>query len=265
MKSFLDYHGSKICYNESGQGQTLVLLHGFLEDMSMWKDFSPKLAEKFRVITIDFPGFGESDCLDIPHSMDTLAEVVNAVLDQLEIKQCVMIGHSMGGYAALSFAAMFPTKLKGICLFHSHALADTNEAKENRDKVIAVIEADRCGFIFSFFHDLFAPENVDTYQQEIDDMHEVAMKASHQGIIQALYGMKNRISRLDVLINAPWPVLFVLGKKDSRIPFQTALAQAALPPRGEILMLENVGHMGHIEAKEYTLKTLEGFVGKTLE
>ena len=262
MKAFTEFHSSKISYSESGEGPALVLLHGFLEDMSMWKDFSPQLAKNCHVITIDFPGFGGSDCLNIPHSMDTMAEVVNSVLTELEITQCVMIGHSMGGYTALSFAAMFPEKLKGLCLFHSHALADTDEAKENRERAISVIEADRCGFIFSFFPDLFSPENVDTFQQDIDDMHEVAMKASHQGIILALEGMKNRISRLDVLINAPWPVLFILGKKDSRIPFQTALAQAALPPRGEILMLNNVGHMGHIEEREYTLKTIEGFVRK---
>jgi pimeloyl-ACP methyl ester carboxylesterase len=262
MKTFLDFHGSEIHYRVSGEGAALVLLHGFLEDMSMWNDFAGQLSKKYRVVTIDFPGFGASECLDISHNMDTFAEVVDAVLSQLEIKQCVMLGHSMGGYAALSFAAMYPEKLKGLCLFHSHALADTDEAKQNRERVIAVIKSDKCGFIFSFFPDLFAPENVENFQQDIDDMHEVAMKASQQGIILALDGMKNRPSSLDVLINAPWPVLFVLGKKDSRIPFQTTLAQAALPPRGEILMLDNVGHMGHIEARDYTLKTVEGFVAK---
>ena len=95
-------------------------------------------------------------------------------------------------------------------------------------------------------------------------MHEDAMRTSSKAIIAALEGMKYRTSKLDVLTNARFPILFILGKKDSRIPFEKTLAQAALPKNGEILVLDNVGHMGFIEARKTTLKAIKGFAGKTM-
>ena len=93
-------------------------------------------------------------------------------------------------------------------------------------------------------------------------MHIDAMKTAPKGIIAALEGMKYRTDKLDVLINARYPILFILGKQDSRIPFENTLAQAALPRMGEILVLDRVGHMGFLEARETTLKAVEGFAGK---
>lgn len=262
MKNSIDYGGKKICYQDRREGHAIVLLHGFLEDMSMWDYFVDKLSKTYRVITIDLPGFGESDCLDGPHSMDNLAHVVEEVLDHCQIEQYLLIGHSMGGYVTLAFAALFPEKLKGICLFHSHALGDSPEQQINRDRVIAVVEADKGNFIFSFFPDLFAKENIPSFMDEIDDLHDKAMKLSPEAIIKSLEGMKKRESHLDVLVQADFPVMFILGKQDSRIPFERVLAQAALPKRGEILVLDGVGHMGHMEARDYCLKTIEGFAKK---
>lgn len=262
MKKSIEYGSNKICYQDRGEGHVIVLLHGFLEDMSMWDYFIKKLEEDFRVIAIDLPGFGKSESLDGSHNMDNLAYVVDQVLEQCSVKQCLMVGHSMGGYVTLQFAAMFPEKLKGICLFHSHALGDSPEQQKNRDRAIAVVEADRGNFIFSFFPDLFAKKNVSSFTTEIDEMHKEAMKISPEAIIKALEGMKNRETHLDVLMMAEVPILFILGKQDSRIPFEKVLAQAALPKRGEILVLDDVGHMGHVEARDYCLKTLEGFAKK---
>jgi pimeloyl-ACP methyl ester carboxylesterase len=264
MKALTEYRGSRICYRHTGEGPAIIFLHGFLEDMSMWDDFAKQLSKNYQVIAIDLPGFGESECIEPAHSMEEMAAVVNKVLIHLNVDKCLMVGHSMGGYVSLAFAKAFPEKLKGLCLFHSHAMPDTAEAKRNRDRAIAVIESDRGGFIINFFPDLFAPENVETFEEDISAMHEAAMKITPQAIVAALEGMKNRQSQLDVLINATWPVLFILGKKDSRIPFQTALAQAALPPRGEILILDHVGHMGHLEAGEDCMKMIECLAGKTL-
>ena len=174
----------------------------------------------------------------------------------------MIAGHSMGGYAALSFADNYAEKVKGLCLFHSHALADTDEAKHNRDRAIKLVRSDHNIFIYNFFPDLFAPGNVEKFKNEIRQMHDEAKDTSPEAIIAALDGMKQRSSRLDVLINARFPILFILGKNDSRVPFQQTLAQAALPAIGEALMLDNVGHMGFIEAPAITLRSLKAFAEK---
>ena len=256
----IELQGKKIHISDAGKGKAIVLLHGFLEDLSMWEYFSAKLSADYRVIAIDLPGFGESESLGKKHSMGNMAALVNEVLEYLSIDRCVMIGHSMGGYVSLAFAAQYPGRLSGFGLFHSHALADTPEAKENRDRAIAVVNSDHGKYIFNFFPELFAEENVDHFRDEIVALQRKAAKTNPRSIIAALAGMRDRNSSLEVLINAKVPVLFILGKKDSRIPFQATLAQASLPPTSQILVLDNVGHMGYLEAQETTLKAVEGFV-----
>jgi len=262
MTKHITYKGKKIRYKVKGEGPAIVLLHGFLEDMGMWKYHAGKLSAKFTVITVDLPGFGGSQCFSQVHLMEQLATVVNRVLKQEEISKCLMIGHSMGGYVTLAFAKKFPGKLKGFGLFHSHALADTPEAKVNRNRAIDIVRSDRGLFIINFFPELFASENVEKYKNEIRKLHLNAMETSPKAIIASLEGMKYRTDKLDVLINARVPVLFILGKKDSRVPFENTLAQASLPATSEILVLDKVGHMGHIEARTKTLKTIEGFADK---
>ncbi|MCK5337419.1 MAG: alpha/beta hydrolase, partial [Bacteroidales bacterium] len=69
----------------------------------------------------------------------------------------------------------------------------------------------------------------------------------------------------DVLINIKVPVLFILGKKDSRIPLEKTLVQASLPAVSKILVLDNAGHMGHLEARQETLEAVRGFAEKVFE
>jgi len=264
MTGYILYKKKKIYFHEKGRGPAIVLLHGFLENMGMWEYFVKKLSDDFRVITIDLPGFGKSECLGRVHPMEQMAMVVNKVLKVREVNNCLMIGHSMGGYVTLAFAAKYPGKLKGLGLMHSHALADSPEAKVNRNRAIDVVNSDRGTFIFNFFPDLFAPENVSFHEKEIRKLYEDALETSPKAIIASLEGMKCRTDKLEVLVKSKVPVLFILGKKDSRIPFEDTMKQATLPSTSEILVLDNVGHMGHIEARKKTLKAIEGFAKKVL-
>lgn len=256
------YKGKKVYFRDKGEGNTIVLLHGFLENQDMWDYFVKKLSLEFRVITIDLPGFGKSESYGRVHLMEQMAVCVNHVLKECGVNKCLLFGHSMGGYVTLAFASKYPGKLKGFGLLHSHALDDTPEARVNRSRAIEVVNSDRRAFIFNFFPELFATENVSKYQKEIKKLHADAMETLPGAIIAALEGMKSRTNKLDVLVKSKVPVLFILGKQDSRIPFEKTLAQAALPATSEILVLDNVGHMGHIEAREKTLKAIKGFARK---
>ena len=81
MKQII-YKNTAISYSDIGTGTAVVLLHGFLENKTMWKDLAPKLAEKNRVISIDLLGHGDSDCLGYVHSMEENAEIVKAVFEE---------------------------------------------------------------------------------------------------------------------------------------------------------------------------------------
>ncbi len=260
----ITFKGKELHYEVSGQGSTLVLLHGFLESLSIWDDFAGQLSSSFSVIRVDLPGHGKSAVLDDTHSMELMAASVKAVLDSNDVERCTMIGHSMGGYVTLEFAKQYPEILSGIGLFHSHAGADTQEARENRLRTIEVVKLNRTGFIKQFIPDLFAESSLERHHAEIEKLWRIAENTNSQGIIAALHGMKERSGKLDLLLNTNIPVLFIAGKEDTRIPVQNILAQAILPKHCEVLVLGEVGHMGFIEAKQKTLQMVSSFAEKVM-
>ena len=125
----LKFKGIDLFYTDEGTGTPVILLHGFLENLSMWHDLTPELSKKHRVICIDLLGHGNTACLGYIHSMELMAEAVEAILKHLQIKQSVLIGHSMGGYVALAYAENNPKNVLGLCLMNSTALADSPEKK----------------------------------------------------------------------------------------------------------------------------------------
>ncbi len=264
MDSHIKYRNKKIAFKTRGEGKSIVLLHGFLESMKIWNDMAKELSQYYQVITIDLPGFGKSDCFDPIHTMEFMAEMVNKVLNFLGVKRCVMVGHSMGGYVALSFAEKYAGKIKGLVIFHSHARGDTPEAKINRDRVIKVIDKNKGSFILNFIPDLFAPENVEKHRRKIDKLIKHSEKFSKKGIIAGLEGMKHRNDKTHVLTNANFPILFIIGKLDSKIPFQVVMEQLPLPTQSELLFLSNVGHMGFIEAKKECQRSIKSFADRVL-
>lgn len=259
MSQYIEYRNQNIHYTEQGDGPALVLLHGFTESLEIWNSFSEILSRKFHVVCIDLPGHGRSANLDTVHTMELLAETVHAVLSFCRIKQCVLVGHSMGGYVALAFANLYPGLLKGLVLFHSQADADDEETRHNRDRTIALVKMNRHGFINQFIPDLFAPENHERLSREIEVLKNQAGSISGKGLIAALEGMKLRNGWRELLLQLNIPVYFIAGKKDTRIPFLKVLEQLALPKHAEALLLENVAHMGYLEAPEITLAAIRDF------
>jgi pimeloyl-ACP methyl ester carboxylesterase len=259
--SFFDYKGKKIHYTTAGQGDTIVLLHGFMESLQIWKDFSHELSAKFKVVCIDLPGHGKSESIGEVHSMDLISDILKEITDYLDISSFVLIGHSMGGYVSLQFADQYPERIRGLGLFHSQALADTEEAKVKRDRTSEIVKHNRKGFISEFIPDLFAPENVGKFSEEIRILQSQVIDMTAEAIIAALNGMKLREDKLNVLTGLHAPILFILGKKDSRVAVQQGMAQAMLPGHAEVLLLD-VGHMGYIEARDETLLTVRSFAEK---
>ena len=259
QEKLLHFQGKSVYFSTEGEGRAVVLLHGFMESKSMWSNFSARLSKKFRVISIDLPGHGKTGSYGEVHTMNLMAGVVAAVLDSENIERCVMAGHSMGGYVTAEFAALFPERLLGMGFIHSQVSSDNDDALKNRDKTIGLVKKYKESFIRNFIPDLFAPENVDLFHSEIDQLISDAVKMDTNAIVAALQGMKGRSGHEEMLGKALFPVLFISGKKDVKIPAEKILYQGSLPKHCEILMLDNTGHMGHLEARQKTLSFLESF------
>jgi pimeloyl-ACP methyl ester carboxylesterase len=263
MISSIEFHDAHLRFRDSGEGEAVVLVHGYLESLDIWEEFANELAKEYRVIVVDLPGHGESGRLSNIHTMAVKADAIKHVLDHLDIYRAVIVGHSMGGYATLAFAEIYPEETLGFVLFHSHGLPDTEEKKANRDREIELVRAGKKKQIIDTnIPKAFADDNLEKFAKDINYAREIAAGTPDDGIISALEGMKIRPDRQRVLRETTVPVLIIAGKKDNYIPFELAESQFNLAPHHSKLVLENSGHMGFMEEREKSLKGLIKFLEK---
>ncbi|MEO0724146.1 MAG: alpha/beta hydrolase [Bacteroidota bacterium] len=257
----LSFRDAKVAYKVEGKGTPVVLLHGFCEDHQVWEDFKQDLLEeKYRVITIDLPGFGQSEVVR-PVSIKYYAETVLAVLDEKKLNEVILVGHSMGGYTALAVAELAPERIQGLGLFHSHPYADSKAKQEARHK--------QANFIRRQGHQLYVKQLVPklfpakyglSHPFDLDKLIHRAARYEAEGIIAGLEAMANRLDRTAVLRQAKVPVLFIVGEEDTAVPPEASRDQLSLPAVAQIHVLENVGHMGMIEARRKTQLMVRQFV-----
>jgi len=252
------YKNTKISFSDVGKGTTIVLLHGFLENQTMWQELVPELSKKYRVITIDLLGHGESGCLGYVHSMEENAEVVKAVLSKLSVRKVIFVGHSMGGYVALAFAEMYPINVKKLVLMNSSSREDNDERKKNRDRAIKAVKKDYTSFVRLSISNLFSPDNRERLNDEIEKIKLEALKTPLQGIVASLEGMKIRKDRNNLLHTAQYPILLILGKKDPVLNYEENIMQ--IVNTNVKLITFGDGHMSHIENREELIEALLFFL-----
>ena len=258
----ITFQQKQIAYRIKGQGQCLVLLHGFPMDSRVWTDFIDKLSADFCVIAPDLPGLGKSEILAERHDMSLMADVVSAILETEQISKCVLAGHSMGGYVALAFADKYGDKLVGLSLLHSHASADDAQARENRNQAILKIHDDKKAFLTNFVQSLFDEKFAEANPDAVRFITDITLSQEKLAVAAAMAGMRERESYIELLTKLQVPVQFVLGKSDSRMPLIKIMAQAGLPSHGELLMLEGVGHVGFLESPLIVMDALKTFAAR---
>lgn len=258
MIGFTTFRKAKIRYSNEGKGRAIVLVHGFPLNLQVWEEYSAELSKHFRVITLDLPGFGESENIGYVHSMELMAQCVKEVMDNLGLRRYILVGHSMGGYAGLAFGELFPDNLRGLVMFHSSSYKDSDEKKIDRERSIETIKKKRKSYLKVFTGNMFA-KSKDAHLKKVQ---EIANTASARALVAATEGMKNRKDREIILRFAQYPVLFIYSKKDKIFKLETVLPQTETPADKEVLILENAGHMGFYEAKDETLNAIIKFANR---
>lgn len=258
MSTFVKYKNTKIHYSVKGKGSSVVLLHGFLENSLMWKGISEEISKKNKVVCIDLLGHGLTENLGYVHTMEQMAESVQAVLAELKIRKSIFVGHSMGGYVALAFAELFPDNVKGLCLLNSTTRADNSVKRENRNRAIAAVKNNHQSFIRTAVPMLFRSKNKKIFREEVDFVKKEALKTSLQGVIAALEGMKIRPDREVLLHFTPFSKMMILGKKDPVLNLDDLLEQVS--GTETIVVQLSEGHMSHIENKQETIDALLEFI-----
>lgn len=254
------FKNTKISFTDQGKGTAIVLLHGFLENKSMWDEFVLEFAKKYRVITIDLLGHGDTENLGYVHSMEDNADAVHEVLSHLRIRKSILVGHSMGGYVSLAFSELYPEYVKGLVLLNSTSRADSEERKTNRNRAIKAVKKDYTTFVRLSIANLFSEENREKLTNEIEKVKLQALKTPLQGIVASLEGMKIRKDREVLLHFSHFPKMLVLGKKDGVLSYDDTIDQVE-NTQVELVSFPD-GHMSHIENAEELKKALLLFFKK---
>lgn len=253
----ITHKNTTLSFTEGGKGNALVFLHGFLENTTMWNSCLSHFESKYRVIAIDLLGHGQTGCTGYVHSMEDMADAVYAIVSELKIRKVTVIGHSMGGYVALAFAELYPDSVRSLALIASTSRADSPERQLNRDRAMELVKKHSTVFVTMSINNLFGEEAQKEFTPEIEFIKNEALKTSKQGMIAALEGMKTRPDREVIFHFAPYPILLILGKNDTVIPYEEALEQVENSPVQ--LVTTSGGHMIHIENEPQLLEALSKF------
>ena len=262
MSIFFTYKNTPIYYTIQGRGSAIILLHGFLENHTMWNAIAPELSKRNKVICIDLLGHGKSGNLGYIHTMEDQAQMIKAVLNSLNLRKYILIGHSMGGYIALAFAELYKQNIKGLCLMNSTAFADNKEKRTNRDRAIKAVKQNYKTFIRIAIPNLFSEENRKIFTLEIQQITQEALQTSAQSIVASLEGMKIRKDNTSLLKNNPFPIGLILGKKDPVLDFNTH-SKLTKNTNTKLIELPD-GHMSHVENKDQLRNALQNFIQFTL-
>ncbi|MBI1836622.1 MAG: alpha/beta fold hydrolase [Flavobacteriia bacterium] len=244
-------------YKSIGKGQTVVFLHGFLESISMW-DRLFLWEEKFHSLLIDLPGHGLSKNEDNHEkpSMEFMAHEVLRLLDALNIKSYILVGHSMGGYVALEMKSK-DIRCKKVILLNSNFWEDSEQKKKDRIRVADVVIKNKNLFLKEAIPNLY--HNQEKYQNEIQSLLNEALVLDSFSIAYASLAMSTRRNFTEHLTNSPSDFLIIQGELDQIVLLKLMQSElGSLAVAFEIIL--NVGHMSHFENPSKVINLISRFV-----
>jgi pimeloyl-ACP methyl ester carboxylesterase len=259
---------------ESGSGDPLLLVHGLGTDSSAWDRVTPLLAQRFRVIAVDLPGYSLGSNVATVPSGDELAAGLDALLDRLAIESAVVVGHSFGGAVALLTAHYFPTRVAGLALIAPGGFGvelnpvvpfmgtRTGAAMLRalyRPRASRAIEriARRVESTGSAEGKVRISELMETYDRLRTDQARDQFRTS----VRESMALSANIDRTQVAINSSIPVLVLWGREDRVLPSWQAKNVTTMLPWSRVLMLEGCGHTPHRSDPETVAHEIAEFAG----
>jgi len=239
----------------------VVLLHAFPLNRKMWAPQVEALAGRYRVITPDFRGHGESGVADEDSTMERLAEDVGGLLDHLRIERVVLGGLSMGGYVAFAFLRRWPERVAALVLADTRASADTEEGRKGRHETAAVAEREGSAAIAEMMAPkLLGQTTLEGKPEVVAAVREMILEASPGGIAAALRGMAARTASFDLLPRITCPTLILVGEQDGLTPPADSEAMAKAVPGSTLVRIPEAGHLSNLEQPEKFNSALQSFL-----
>ena len=247
-----------ISYYQAGdQGKPVVLLHGGGTDSGMlsWREALPALAQNFRVFAPDWPGYGNSQEMGEPYSLDRLANVLHGLMQTWGLAQASLVGLSMGGGAALAYALAYPRQVDRLILVDTYGIQ--NRAPNHRFSYFYIhlpflvrltwksLRNDK-GLTRNALRSIFANPNGIT-EEMVDELFETVQNPSGEHSFYAFqrYEMTWQGVRTNFVKRLPQiqsPTLFIHGDQDRLVPLEEVRQAAKTMPNARVRVMADTGH-----------------------
>ncbi|WP_163526705.1 2-succinyl-6-hydroxy-2,4-cyclohexadiene-1-carboxylate synthase [Halobacillus ihumii] len=251
--------------DDEGEGLPVLMLHGFTGSSRTFAKVRELLPGSIRSICIDMPGHGYTGVVGTLTVEQFAADVVE-ILEHLQLSAVDVLGYSMGGRAALSFAMLYPEWTNKLILESaSPGLADPDEQMARRTKDQGIIDKITNEGLQKFVHYW---ENIPLFEsqkqlsaEDISLLKEERLRQNPHGLIQSLQGMGTgqQPSWWEKLSDLPAEVLLVAGEWDDKFISINKEMDHRLS-ESTLVIVENSGHTVHLEKPKFFAKTVEDFV-----
>jgi len=248
-----------------GDGPTLLLVHGFPLDHSMWQHQITRFGGEYRVIAPDLRGFGRSSCTCEKATMQQFADDLAQLLDALRMVQPIAFcGLSMGGYIAWQFWRRHRQRLGRLILCDTRALPDTAEAAHGRLEAAQRVLADGpAHLVDTMLPKLFAEETLREQPELTTATRQVMLGTAAAAIAAALRGMAERPDMTRTLPEMDVPALVLCGTHDAIARLEEMRDIAAAMPRARFVEIPHAGHMAPLENPAAANAAIRDFLAST--
>ena len=250
-----------IAYDDVGTGQPVLFIHAFPLNRTMWAPQVSALVERCRCVAADLRGFGES-ALQGPATMAQYADDLASLLDHLRIERAVIVGCSMGGYAAFAMWQRHRNRVRGLVLADTRAGADTEEGRERRRRLIALAnEEGSLGVANAQIPGLVGKTTREKQPDIYDSVHRMMAQAKPAAIVGAIEAMMARPDSTQLLATINVPTLIVVGEEDVLTPVKESRAMHSVIAGSRLQVIASAGHLANMERPAAFNHVLSEFLG----
>ena len=245
-------NGLGINYKMAGEGQPLLVLHGWGGSSDSWMEVMNILSQKgHKIICLDLPGFGKSAPPSRAWTLQDYTDFISKFVEELNLESFSLLGHSFGGRMAVKFCLQYPQKIKKLIL------CAAIKQKPSLKTIIIF-------YIAKFGNALFTPKPLKRFKDAARNLLYIFLRnrdyAKAKGIMKEI--MKNILAEdlLSELMKINTETLLVWGDKDKMVPVKYSYIHKERIRNSKLEIFSNIGHSPHLEIPEKLSQTLINFL-----
>ncbi len=237
---FIKVDGIKVSYEISGEGDTIVLMHGWGGSAASFEPVFKHLSKDYKVLVFDFPGFGESDIPPGTWGTKEYGEFLDNLFNGLHIERANIMAHSFGGRVAIWFAANFPEKVDKLVLINSAGIKPRRTLRYHVR--VAVAKTGKRIFLLPIFgkygeillNELYSIVGSKDYQRQTGIMRSTLVKVVNEDL-------------RELLPKIMAPTLLMWGDNDNEVPLSYAKIMEKEIRDAGLVVFKGAGHFSYLD------------------